>query len=227
MSDNPRFSPYKLWPKHDWQAGDSNCWPVCLLDVFLLNQWMEFKVIYIKTTQNFPLNPMVQCPTAPGCPLKRLGQRMIGKLGTWTIDLDICHMSISWTSRRNSKRFTSKQLRIFPWFQRHMFAKLGTRTANLDICQMCILWTSGQIQSDLHQNCSEFSTESNGTMSDNPRLSPSKPWSTHVWQAGDLNRWPWPLPDVYLLNQWTEFKMFFIKTAENFPLNPMVQCRQP
>ena len=41
-------TPKSFWPKHVWQAGESNCKPWRLPAVYLLTKWTEFKVFCMK-----------------------------------------------------------------------------------------------------------------------------------------------------------------------------------
>ena len=65
-----------------------------------------------------------------------------------------------------------------------------TRTLDLGIWQCLTLDPLGQYQSVLHVNSLEFSSQSNGTTSDTPRMSLRKLWQKLDWNRQD---WTWDL----------------------------------
>ena len=201
---------------------------------------MEFIVFYIKTAQNFPLSPMVKCPTFPSCPLKSYDINMFGKLGTQTTDLEACLISIFWTSGRNSKCFTSKQLRIFLWVQwcnvrqpqvvplnlkpKHVWQ---ARDPNRLPWHLPVYKPVDAILSVLHQNNSKLSTSGPSSQG----LWFKSPDVKHVlvvtfkgttWGCRTLYHWTqtWGCRTLY---HWTQRKILSCFDVNHFEFCPLVQ----
>ena len=97
----------------------------------------------------------------------------------------------------------------------------GIWTWDLRICHCLTFEPLCQIQSVAHVNSLEFSKESNGTMSESPRVSVKKLWPKLGWNCWDLNLGPWHLPlcqiqNVALVNS-LEFSRESNGTISNSP----------